>query len=800
MPLSETARLAALRSFEVLDTPAEPAFDRLTALAADLFEAPMAMVSLIDERRQWFKSRFGVDACSTPREEAFCDHTLRLDPGQVLVVEDAARHPVFRSYPSVAGAMGVRFYAGAVLTTAEGATIGALCVLDTKPRPRPSDRQLARLAALGDLVIEALESRQRGRQAEREAALLHLAGQMSGVGAWRYQCATGEVTWSDAVYAIHGVTRQTFDPNLGSAISFYHPEDRAVVSSSLERAAATGEGFAFQARIIDEKVRERTVVSRATCELDDTGKVASILGVFQDVTEHTDLLKEARRGEARFRLLADNMGDVVTRIRLDGRSGYISPAITDLLGYAPAEMIGRTAQSFVHPEDRGLILDVYAAMAGGAERSKIEHRAVRKDGGAIWVETHFKLLRDADGRPSEMIAVIRDITARKAMEAELVAARAQAETAAAAKAEFLANMSHEIRTPLTSVIGFSGLLSALPDLPPQAQDYVRRIQNGGRALLATVNDILDFSKLEAGQVEIRPEPCDVAAVAREALELFEAAARSKRITLTLRGQTPPTLRLDPGRLRQILLNLVGNAVKFTDEGGVTVRLAWARDRVRIEVVDTGIGISAKSQDLLFRKFSQVDGSSTRRHGGTGLGLAICRGLAEAMGGTTGVSSSEGQGSTFWIELPAPLAEAPEAASPAASSSQASLEGLRVLVADDNPANLKLARALLEALGAQCSLASDGREAVRVAAEEVFDVILMDLRMPGLAGLEAARAIRQGGGPNDSVPILAFSAQRPGDLDPVFAGLVDKPIQPAALRAAIAEALDGPSAGESEDAA
>jgi len=800
VPQSEFARLAALRAFEILDTPAEPAFDRLTALAADLFDAPMALVSLIDEHRQWFKSRIGLDACSTPREEAFCDHALRLTPGQVLVVEDATRHPVFYNYPAVTGEMGVRFYAGAVLTTADGAAIGTLCVLDTKPRPRPSDRQLARLAALGEMVVEALETRQRGRRAEREAALLHLAGQMSGVGAWRYHCATGHVTWSDAVYAIHGVTRETFDPNLDSAIGFYHPDDRALVTASLERAAVTGQDFEFQARLIDENVRERTVISRATCELDDTGQVISVLGVFQDITEHANLLNDARRGEARFRLLADNMGDVITRVRLDGRSGYISPAITDLLGYRPSEMVGRTAQSFVHPEDRGLILDVYAAMAGGAEHSKVEHRAVRKDGGVIWVETHFKLLRDADGQPSEMIAVIRDVSARKAMEAELLAARAEAEAAAAAKAEFLANMSHEIRTPLTSVIGFSGLLTALPDLSPQAKDYVRRIQTGGRALLAAVNDILDFSKLEAGQIEIRPEPCDVGAVARDALELFEATAQAKGLALSLEGPTPPALRLDPARLRQILLNLVGNAVKFTDEGGVAVRLAWANDRIRIEVVDTGVGIPPASQDLLFRKFSQVDGSSTRRHGGTGLGLAICRGLAEAMGGQVGVDSAVGRGSTFWLELPASLAQASAPASAIEPGSQPDLAGLRVLVADDNPANLKLAKALLDAFGAQSQLVSDGGEAVRVAADDIFDVILMDLRMPGLDGTEAARAIRNGGGPNDSIPILAFSAQRPGDLDPVFAGLVDKPIQPAALRAAIVQALEGPSALESHHAA
>ena len=930
--MTETDRLAALKAFEVLDTPPEPAFERLTALAADLFDAPMALVSLIDEERQWFKSRQGVDDACTPRDQAFCRFALDLSPGETLVVPDATADPRFAANPLVTGPMGLRFYAGAVLTTAEGAALGTLCILDTVPRPRPSDRQLRRLASLAEMVVETLEARSWRIAHERESALLGLAEAMSGIGAWRLSLSSQRVTWSDAVYAIHGVSRDTFDPNLEDAIGFYHPDDRPMVSHFIERAQSTGEGFDFQLRLLTRDGAERTVSARGLGEADQTGRVVAVYGVFQDVTDHVEALKAARRGEARFRSLADNMGDVITRIRLDGHSGYISPAIEDLLGYEPTEMVGRTAQAFVHPDDRVLLLDVFAALATGSDHRTLEHRAVRKDGGIIWVETHFKLVRDAEGQPSEAVAVIRDITARRAMEealadseqryrtladnisdilvrfgrdgivryispacrslgivpeetvgesifnlvapghlnhsqalvdglfagiapdgvtrrehlihtrdgreiwlegspklvfdeageiieavtvlrditsrkaleAELIAARAAAEAAAAAKAEFLANMSHEIRTPLTAVIGFSGLLATTPDLPPKAQDHVRRIQSGGRALLATVNDILDFSKLEAGQVEIRPEVCDPAIVVREALELFEANADAKGLTLTLEGEAPNSLSLDPGRLRQILLNLIGNGVKFTDQGGVTVRLTWADDRLWVGVTDSGAGISPENQALLFRKFSQVDASATRRHGGTGLGLAICRGLAEAMGGEIGVDSAPGHGSTFWVVLPAPPATAagPVRAVPAAPiNGLGDLSGARVLVADDNPANRNLARALLEALGADCLLVADGEEAVKAAQRQVFDLILMDIRMPGLGGIEAARAIRTGRGPNDGVPILAFTAERErGGLDPVFAGVIDKPIEPEALQAAVDLALNPPITRETSHAA
>ena len=930
--MTETDRLAALKAFEVLDTPAEPAFDRLTALAADLFDAPMALVSLIDEERQWFKSRQGVDDACTPRDQAFCRFALDLSPGETLVVPDATADPRFAANPLVTGPMGLRFYAGAVLTTAEGAALGTLCILDTVPRPRPSDRQLRQLASLAEMVVESLVTRRRTLEAERERALVGLAEQMSGIGAWRYHCASGQLAWSDAVFAIHGVDRADFDPNAIETTDFYHPDDRARVRENFRAAIENGLGFEYQARIIDHDLRERIITCKTACELHPAGRVISVFGVIQDITDQVAALAAARRGEVRFRSLADNMGDVITRIRLDGRSGYISPAIEDLLGYKPTEMIGHSAQSFVHPDDRPLIFDVYADLAGGADNRTLEHRAVRKDGGVVWVETHFKLVRDAEGQPLEMVAVIRDITARRAMEealadseqryrtladnisdilvrfgpdgivryvspscrslgivpeetvgesifnlvapghldhsqalvdglfagiapdgvtrrehlvhtrdgrdiwlegspklvfdesgeiieavtvlrditsrkaleAELIAARAAAEAAAAAKAEFLANMSHEIRTPLTAVIGFSGLLATTPDLPAKAQDHVRRIQSGGRALLATVNDILDFSKLEAGQVEIRPEVCDPAIVVREALELFEANADAKGLTLTLEGEAPGSLSLDPGRLRQILLNLIGNAVKFTDQGGVTVRLTWADDRLWVGVTDSGAGISPENQALLFRKFSQVDASSTRRHGGTGLGLAICRGLAEAMGGEIGVDSTPGQGSTFWFVLPAPAATTAGSGGglpTAPVDDQGDLSGARVLVADDNPANRNLARALLEALGADCLLVADGEEAVKVAQCQVFDLILLDIRMPGLGGIEAARAIRAGGGPNDGVPILAFTAERErGGLDPVFAGVIDKPIELEALQAVVALALNPPTTEESSHAA
>ncbi|NBU28662.1 MAG: PAS domain S-box protein, partial [Caulobacteraceae bacterium] len=372
-PEEEARRLAALSALEILDTAPEPAFDRLTTLAADLFETPIALVSLVDADRQWLKSRLGLETESTQHSHAFCHHALAMGPGGVMMVEDATQDARFSTNPLVTGRPGIRFYCGVVLATEGGDCLGTLCVISDHPRARPDDRMLRRLQALGKAVEETIAQRHSRIELQRSNALLTLAETMSGVGRWRYLIATGEVEWSDEVYRIHGVTRETFDPNLHDAVAFYHPDDRERVTSGLAHSAATGEDSAFQLRIITQSGQQRDVLARGACELDPDGKPFAIAGVFQDITGHVQAVRDARRGEARFRLLAENMGDVITRVRLDGRSSYISPSIEALLGYRPEDMAGQTAQAFVHPEDRPMIERVMAEMASGAEAQTLAH-------------------------------------------------------------------------------------------------------------------------------------------------------------------------------------------------------------------------------------------------------------------------------------------------------------------------------------------------------------------------------------------------------------------------------------------
>ncbi|MDO9224100.1 MAG: ATP-binding protein [Caulobacter sp.] len=386
-----------------------------------------------------------------------------------------------------------------------------------------------------------------------------------------------------------------------------------------------------------------------------------------------------------------------------------------------------------------------------------------------------------------LLAVLR-------LQRRLVAAADRAERADRVKSEFLANMSHEIRTPLTSIVGFSRLLVDQPDLPAESGRFAERILTATRSLLAIVNDVLDFSKLEAGQVTIDPRPVAAATLAEDVASLFESQTRAKGISLDVDAspELPELVSVDPDRLRQVLLNLIGNAVKFTAAGGVRVGLSWSEpDVLHVEVTDTGEGISEEGRAMLFRRFSQVDGSATRVQGGTGLGLAICQGLVDAMGGEIGVDSVPGKGSRFWFRIAAPQAAAPEPEPEATPRTLGARGAARVLVVDDNDANRELVTHLLSGLDLELSLAISGEEAIAAAEAGAFDLILMDIRMPGMGGEAAMKIIRANGGSNASAPILAFTADADRESaerlrEAGFDGHVCKPIDPRALMMTVME--------------
>jgi signal transduction histidine kinase/ActR/RegA family two-component response regulator len=384
-------------------------------------------------------------------------------------------------------------------------------------------------------------------------------------------------------------------------------------------------------------------------------------------------------------------------------------------------------------------------------------------------------------------AMAQTLRVQRQTEEHLMAAKQSAEDASRAKSDFLANMSHEMRTPLNGVIGMSGLLLDT-DLNPEQREFAETVHSSAAHLLTLINDILDFAKIESGRVKLESSGFDLRRIVEEACDIVGPCARAKGLEIRMEYESGLSGRFtgDAGRIRQVLLNLMGNAVKFTDEGAIRIRVAAVRDGVAFEICDTGIGIPRERIGDLFTKFTQLDSSTGRKYQGTGLGLAISKQLVELMGGSIGVRSEVEQGSTFWFWLPLERCEgACEVARPADVAMPAISAPLRVLVAEDNAINQKLTVRMLEKLNIRADVASNGREAVEMFELLPYDLVLMDCQMPEMDGFEAAREIRRREGAGKRVEIVALTASaltgtRDECLRSGMDDFISKPLQLAEL--------------------
>ena len=765
-------------------------------MAAAHFKAPIALVSLIDEDRQWFKSCVGLGVTETPREWAFCDHAIREGHHAVFVVEDAAADPRFLANPLVTGAPHIRFYAGAALTTADGHNLGTLCVIDTRPRPPLTPEEKDYLGGLARLTVDQLELGQaRERLAERHR-LLDLAESMSQVGYWTLSTDSGSVFWSPQVYRIHGVDPDGFDPSLDDALAFYVDEDRRMVRDLLAEKTRSGEGWEFDAVLVRRSDGAlRNVHSLAECQTDVSGRVTGFFGVFKDLTDERQAITDAIEGERRYRLLANNISDVIASYGADGRFSFVSPSIEDLLGYAPEELIGRTPFHFILPEDQERVTRSFAKAAISKVPLTLEYRVRTKNGEVLWLEARPRFQRDASGAVTEIHDSVRDVTDRREREAALKEARSEAEDAARAKAEFLANMSHEIRTPLHGVIGFADVLADSSLTVEQAR-HVERIRSAGRGLSALIDDILDFSKIESGKLAVESQAFNLRALVEDVVDLTRSADKGRlAFDIAVAPGLSAWIMGDPQRTRQVLLNLLGNAAKFTPEGSVRVAVEQRGDLLELSVIDTGVGISPEAVARLFEAFTQADASITRRFGGSGLGLSISRSLARLMGGDLRLESVEGAGTTAVFTLPYRPAEAVHR--PEQTRVPREVRALRILAVDDVDDNLELLTIILSGDGHAVVSARSGQAAIdTLKADPDFDLVLMDVQMPEMDGLAATREIRGLPGRISEVPIVGLTAhvlaaeiQRCRE-----AGMNDhlaKPIDRAALAAVLAGVASRP---------
>jgi PAS domain S-box-containing protein len=580
----------------------------------------------------------------------------------------------------------------------------------------------------------------------------------------------GRVTgWNPGAERIKGYAAEEI---VGRHFSVFYPPQLAEAGHpqrELELALATGRYQEEGERVRKDGSRFWADVTLTTI-FDDAGELQGFVKVMRDVTERKAVGEALRESEERFRVLAENSTDVITRASPEGTLLYVSPASRGLYGYDPDELLGRFALDDIHPDDHaGLIAEL--ASANGHDDHTLEYRFRRADGSYVWVETKARTLRDDHGEVVEYQSSTRDITARRLAEAAARRAQTEAEQANSAKSEFLSRMSHELRTPLHAILGFGELL-ARDALGSDQREKLGQLTRAAHHLLDLINEVLDLSRIERGELRLSLEPVHLGDVIGETLEMILPLAAAASVTVVSPPGTDIEIHVlaDRQRLKQVLLNLCSNAIKYNHPGG-TVTLRCTRDgtpRARIDVIDTGIGIAADNLPRVFEPFDRLGAEATDIEG-TGLGLALSERLIEAMGGHISTESTVGRGTTFAIDLPvvpAPVAEAqPASGAPAELEVRAPGQARNVLYVEDNPSNIKLVEAILRARPEVTLLvATQGSLAIDLAREHRPALVLLDLNLPDISGEEVLRRLRRDARTAE-IPVVITSADAtPGHIE------------------------------------
>jgi PAS domain S-box-containing protein len=586
--------------------------------------------------------------------------------------------------------------------------------------------------------------------------------------------------------------------------------ESAARRAAIEKSVRELQSLSFEMRMRDggDHVRWFRFLALPTKESD-----GSIVwpGVIRDITRR----KMTEDQEELFRSVIVRTADAILIVENDdpeGRTGkiiYANPAFEGLSGRSAAEFVGQPVAMLRSFQPSREVNARIRAIVARDNLETLEDQIHRPDGAQIWVEARFAIVQRFEGGAYRVVFMMRDIRDRKRAELELVEAKEAAEAASVAKGEFLANMSHEIRTPMNGILGMNGLLLDT-DLDADQRKYAEAVQESGESLLTVINDILDISKLEVGKVEIENIDFDLAETVESAVTLLASKAHSKNVDLGvfIDPAAAGAFRGDPVRLRQILFNLIGNGIKFTDKGAVAVEVSVVHGldnpgdgtTVRFEIKDSGIGMPEDVRTRLFQKFTQADNSITRRYGGTGLGLAICKQLIGLMGGTIDVESRPGFGSRFWFELPFDMAIAPLVER---ENLPAQLKGVRALAVDDIEMNLEIISRQLKGFGMEVACCSDGFDALAEIERawhrgNPHDIVFIDQMMPGLAGETLAERIRAIPQLSETKLVLISSAGRHGRGEGarrVLDAVLDKPIRQRDLLACLATlyAAPGPAA-------
>jgi len=658
------------------------------------------------------------------------------------------------------------------------------------------------ITALKEFELELIARHER----QRDAAL---AGDIS---IWELDVVTGNYitdlnrspdrnSWMKETRA--GNTIVTVDSKAMSGA--WHPEDLPKVMAAMRRTIKERVKYELEARFTGMDGKEQWRHSHGLPIVDASGRTVKVRGFSFNITARKHAKMQLEAAEARLERAIRGMNDGLWELDLTNSNLWLAPRCHDMLGFTPEELTPsiEALGALLPAQDRQALKEAMDAHLERSANLDVEVQALVKSGELRWFRLRALCERDANNLPVRLAGSIQDVTERKQFQRALVQATEAAATANQAKSEFLANMSHEIRTPMNGVIGMTELMLDTT-LDPTQREYAQTIRDSGAALLVIINDILDFSKVESGKLELEHINFNMRELIGDVAKMLSVPASAKGVTFAtqLDAGLPEVMQGDPGRLRQILVNLGGNAVKFTEAGtvGIDVQLVERREQqvqLRLEVRDTGIGIPQQRLAQLFKPFMQVDASTTRKFGGTGLGLSITRRLVELMGGEMGVESVLGKGSTFWFTLRLAAAETQwHATTTLPPTLPNPREGQhRILVAEDNIVNQKVVLATLARLGYAAEVVGNGVDALAQWRSGRFDLILMDCQMPQLDGYQATREIRRQEAPGQHIPVLALTAHAMKGADTECAdagmdGYLTKPLDRKELQAVLARFLSG----------
>jgi PAS domain S-box-containing protein len=780
--MENTQLKQALEKYQILGTLQEDAFDEITRLAAEVCEVPIAMISFIDNDSLWFKSHVGIEIERLDRNHSISELMIR--DNKFVVIPDATLDPRFQNVAVVAGWPKIRFYAGAPLVTPEGVVIGCLCALSTEPH-NISKAQEKSLQRMTKVVMHFLETRIQDID-EKKAAQRDLEKQKEFLNAVLENLSDGVIACdgegnvhlsNKASRRFHGLEGNKAVPQEEWAkyYQLYHADGKTIMKMEeipLFRAfhGEIIKDYEMVVRSVDGSSRH--LLTNGSAFFDKSGNKIGAVVTLGDMTEMRNALLREHTTNVTLKTLIDMVPVAITILDEQKKVTTWNKASEEITEWKEQEVLGKSMyEAMVGNDANTQRIGDHLTKKGEKFTGELEYRT--KYGNKVDLQISVVPLVDGNGNPAGSMGVSVNISDIRERERRLTEANRALQEASRAKSIFLANMSHEIRTPLNGVIAMSELLS-MSSLDDDQRDMMRTIQSSANNLLTILSDILDFSKVEAGKLEIEHVKFDLKDLVVQAVRSVEPVAMAKnlRLNVMVPGNLDQTFKGDPGRIRQVLLNLISNSIKFTEQGEITTYLS-----VRLDVTDTGIGIPRAQIGKLFNAFSQADASTTRRFGGTGLGLSISSRLVELMKGEIGVESKEGLGSRFWFTIPLETTEAKDSQTKTLFGESVHLQqmvGTHVLVAEDNPVNQQIAVAMLKKLGITCDVVENGKLALEALKTKQFDLVLMDCMMPEMDGYETTRAIRAV--PNtgfQNIPIVAVTANAlTGDREKCIASGMD----------------------------